>query len=305
MECNGLTEMQLHSFKQRLSVQAGSSVQNVQTFLSGQPMPKVKYTIAARRWAIFSDAAKEGTNEPGLGGWVYGFVWRVPLSTEDLQLHISLLEAIAAIVNITCMHRLIGDTDHLPPDTCVEAHIDAQAIAQVLVKGRAKAPAFAYLHRLALMIPEFVSMLPFLVVLHTFGLANIASDAASRGYVKVLEVVAHSVGVKIMYLDEPKLARELLNKCLVWRAKRMHEHCWGNDGIRFGDANHPGPTFNCIKRLPQLLVEELEQSRVSAPPESKASFCPVYRGKDDVPAAALPPVNHKVNTEATRYASKR
>ena len=56
----------------------------------------------------------------------------------------------------------------------------------------------------------------------------------------------------------------------------------GGDGIGFGDANHPGPTFNCIKRLPQLLVEELEQSRVSAPPESKASFCPVYRGKDDV-----------------------
>ena len=85
VECNGLMEMQLHSFKQRLSVQAGSSVQNVQTFLSGQPMPKAEYTIAARRWAIFSDAAKEGTNEPGLGGWIHGFVWRVPLSAEDLQ----------------------------------------------------------------------------------------------------------------------------------------------------------------------------------------------------------------------------
>ena len=98
------------------------------------------------------------------------------------------------------------------------------------------------------MIPEFVSMLPFLVVLHTFGLANVASHAASRGYVKVLEVVAHSVGVKIMYLDEPKLARELLDKCLVWRAERMHEHCrGGGDGIRFGDANHPGPRgcHNC------------------------------------------------------------
>lgn len=97
-------------------------------------------------------------------------------------------------------------------------------------------------------------------MLHTFGLANIASDAASRGYAKVLEVVAHGVGVMIMYLDEPKLARELLDKCLVWRAKRMHEHCWGDDGIRSGDENHPGPTFNCIKRLPQLPVEELEQS---------------------------------------------
>lgn len=142
VECNGLMEMQLHSFKQRLSVQAGSSVQNVQTFLLGQPMSKVKYTIAARRWAIFSDVAKEGTNEPGLGGWIHGFVWRVPLSAEGLQLHISLLEAIAAIVNITCMHRLIGDTDHLPPDTCDEAHIDAQATAQVFGERKSKGSSF-------------------------------------------------------------------------------------------------------------------------------------------------------------------
>ena len=46
----------------------------------------------------------------------------------------------------------------------------------MLIKGRAKSPALAFLHQIALMIPEFVEMLPFLLILHVFGLGNIASE---------------------------------------------------------------------------------------------------------------------------------
>ena len=46
----------------------------------------------------------------------------------------------------------------------------------------------SYLHRQALKEPEFVAMLPFLVVKHVFGLGNIASDTANRGY--------HCLGMK-------------------------------------------------------------------------------------------------------------
>ena len=74
VDCSDLMQLQLNRFKHRLAVQAGSSVENVQTFLSGQPLPKVQHSIAARRWAIFSDAAKERTDRPGLGGWICGHV---------------------------------------------------------------------------------------------------------------------------------------------------------------------------------------------------------------------------------------
>ena len=242
VKCSSLQKSQLNRFKHRLAVQAGSSVSQVQAFLSGQPLPKVKYLVAARRWAIFSDAAKEGTERPGLGGWICGFVWRVPLTESDLTLHISILEAIAAVVNVVCAHRVMGGTEHLPPEPCIEAHIDAQATAQVLIKGRAKSKAMAFLHQAALDIPEFKEMLPFLLVLHVFGLGNIASDAASRGYDNVLQIVATSLGMRVMPLQEPMIARELLALCLDWRSKQPHEFCWGDDGITFGEAENPGPS---------------------------------------------------------------
>ena len=169
-------------------------------------------------------------------------------------MHISLLEGIAAVVNIVCVHRLMGGTYHLPADACIEAHVDAQATAQILIRGRARSPAMVSLHSLALEIPEFVAMLPFLRIMHVFGLGNIASDAASRGYDNVLNVVAHSVGVKLLHLPEPELAYELLIKCLQWRSKLMHEHCWGDDAILFGEADHPGPTYAPIKRERELEV---------------------------------------------------
>ena len=280
VKCTPLMELQLQSFKHRLAAQAGSSVQNVQAYLSGQPLPKVQHAVAARRWAIFSDAAKEGTDEPGLGGWICGYVWRVPLTKKDLELHISLLEGVAAVVNVICAHNMLGGTDQLPPDTCIEAHVDAQATTHILIKGRAKSPAMAHLHRLALQIPEFVDMLPFMVVMHVFGLGNIASDAASRGYHNVLKIVASSLGQKLIYLPEPDIARTLLNKCLLWRSKQKHEFCWGDDGTLFGEADHPGPSFNSIKRQPQVTVTNLEQleGKASAVKAAKTSFNPVHRG---------------------------
>ena len=278
VECSYLMELQLNRFKHRLTVQAGSSVANVAAFISGKPMPKVDHGVTSRRWAIFSDAAKEGTDKPGLGAWICGYVWRVPLSDEHLILHISLLEGIAAVVNIVCVHRLMGGTDHLPSDTCIEAHVDAQATAQILIRGRARSPAMVFLHSLALEIPEFVAMLPFLRIMHVFGLGNIASDAASRGYDNVLNVVAHSVGVKLLHLPEPELAYELLDKCLQWRSKQMHEHCWGDDAILFGEADHPGPTYAPIKREREQEVEQAAPiKRVATNSTRKVTFNPVNR----------------------------
>lgn len=122
VKCSSLAKLQLNRFKHRLTMQAGSSVQHIGAFLSSQPLPKAKHAVADCRCDIFSDAAKEGTDHPGLGGWICGFIWRVPLTADDLQLHISVLEAIVAVMNVIGAHGLLGGTDCLPADTCVEAH---------------------------------------------------------------------------------------------------------------------------------------------------------------------------------------
>ena len=101
-------------------IQAGVSVTHLRAFLSGVQLPKVQRSIATRRFAAFSDAAKEGTDKPGLGGWFCGYCRRIPLSTEHLELHITILEAIAAVVNMCAVHKVLGGVEHLPADSCIE-----------------------------------------------------------------------------------------------------------------------------------------------------------------------------------------
>jgi hypothetical protein len=70
--CNELMHLQFQRMQHRLVVQAGTSVEDLPAFVSGQQMPKLSKEIPARRIAIFSDAAKEGTDNQGVGGWTLG-----------------------------------------------------------------------------------------------------------------------------------------------------------------------------------------------------------------------------------------
>lgn len=244
--CNFLMIQQFNRLKNRLVVQAGSSVQDLPAFVSGRPLASVPKTLPARRIAIFSDAAKEGTEQPGLGGWITGYTWTVVLEKKHLELDIPVTEAIAAVVNVICAHKVIGGTEHLPEGVCFEAHVDAQATAHVLIKGRARSPMMQLVHTLALQIPEFREMLPFLVVSHCFGLGNVASDAASRGYTGVLRIIARALSLKLITLPPPELAVWMLDQCLEKHraSKQQHEFCWGGAGVRFGEASRPGPHFS-------------------------------------------------------------
>ena len=242
--CSSLMWEQFARFQKRLLTQAGASVVHLEAFLSGRPLCKVNHSLSARRFAAFSDAAMEGTDKPGLGGWICGYVWRVPLSPDFLELHITTLEAIAAVVNVCAVHAVLGGTDHLPEDVCVECHVDAKSTADILIKGRARSPMLAFLHTLALQLPQFLAMLPFTIVMHCFGLGNLASDAASRGYDDVIRVVAECLGLKVIHLDLSAIALLLLRKCLEKHrqlGRQKHEHCWGRRGEVIGQAKIPGP----------------------------------------------------------------
>ena len=82
--CDDMMLKQLARFKAHLMVQSGSPVSQLTDFLSDKPLPKVNYSLAARKYASFSDAAKEGTDQPCLGGWTCGYTWVVHLTSEDL-----------------------------------------------------------------------------------------------------------------------------------------------------------------------------------------------------------------------------
>ena len=241
--CNDLMHSQLHRMSSRILTQAGSSVADLPAFLSGAPLPKLRRQLPARRFAMFSDAAKEGTDMPGLGGWFLGYTWRLPLTQEHLSLDIPILEAIAAVANIIWVHRILGGTSCIPVDTTFEAHVDAKATADVLIRGKARSPMMQFVHSLALTFEGFKQMLPFLVAMHCFGLGNVASDAASRGYDGVLRRLAEALSVKMIPTPPPEAALYLIEACLVNVGRKKHEFCWGFDGVIVGEAKKPGPFF--------------------------------------------------------------
>ena len=109
-----------------------------------------------------------------------------------MQLHITHLEALAAIIHIIVADQLLGGHDSLPTDLVVCEETDALATAYMLAKGRAHSPMmqFTCIHAQAMAVPEFTGMLPHLSVSHITGLANLASDAASRGKFEALPVAA-------------------------------------------------------------------------------------------------------------------
>ena len=241
--CNDLMHQQFQRMMSRVMVQAGTSVEHLPAFISGQPLPKIQKELPARRIVLFSDAAKEGTTNPGLGGWVLGFTWTVPLSKLRLQLDIPILEAVAAVVNIVFAFNLMGGTGHLPAGACFEAHVDAQATAHVLIRGKARSKMMQFVHTLALQCEGFKQMLPFLIVSHCFGLGNVASDAASRGYGKILRVIAQALDVRLIEAPAPEMAIWMLDQCLEHASKLKHEFRWGCRGVVIGQAKVPGPMF--------------------------------------------------------------
>jgi hypothetical protein len=68
----------LRWLRDRIVHQPGSSVAGAPAFTVRLPMQKSAVNLHGWTVAIFSDAAKEGTQDPGLGGWICGMYWRVP-----------------------------------------------------------------------------------------------------------------------------------------------------------------------------------------------------------------------------------
>ena len=97
---------QMAAWKDRLLQEAGCSISHIDAFLSGGPISMSRFLYST--WlTIFSDAAKEGTSIPGLGGWIKGYYWFISLTPWHLQLHITHIETLAAIINVIMADLLL------------------------------------------------------------------------------------------------------------------------------------------------------------------------------------------------------
>ena len=272
-----LIYQQMASWKDRLLLGAGCSISHIDAFLSGGPVPLSRFLTST--WlTIFSDAAKEGTSSPGLGGWIKGYYWFISLTPRHLQLHITHLEALAAIINVIMADQLLGGHDSLPKDMVVCEETDALATAYMLIKGRAHSPMMQFIHSQAMNMPQFSGMLSHLSVSHITGLANLASDAASRGKFEALHALARQLGVVAIEVQVPDAALELLHNA-VRELEKMQEQCPYSepplDIYRAGDLHrHPGPKVQYVKSRgrPQVLVSCSQPNNIASQQRPICSF---------------------------------
>lgn len=176
------------------------------------------------RFNAFSDAAKEGTDCPGIGGWCCGFWWAFEFAQRHLELGIPILEAIAAVVNVVWMDQMLCNSLHdalEPGKPHVAFHVDAQAAAHMLIKGKAKSAVMRWVHSKALAEPQYCSMIHNATASHIFGRSNIASDAASRGLHGVLAALCRHLKVRSRQTLAPALAERLLNQA-VSKRRELH-----------------------------------------------------------------------------------
>ena len=125
-----------------------------------------------------------------------------------------------------------------------------------------------FIHSQAMAVPAFTGMLPHLSVSHITGLANLASDAASRGKFAALHALAHQLGIVAVEVQVPQAALELLHNA-VQEIEKLQAQCPYSepplDIYRDGDVHrHPGPKVQFLRARGKPLL--------SAPPSAPSHF---------------------------------
>ena len=161
------------------------------------------------RHRIRTDAALEGTPSPGLGGWLYGLYFAVPIAeVPGLELlDIPHLEFMAAALGTIVFAPVLAGAALV----CLET--DALATASSLT-ARARTPVMQAILDALLETPEYAALAPRLLISHCAGAGNPLADAASRGYDDVLAVLGEALGVTTSRRHLSSSARDFMRRAL-------------------------------------------------------------------------------------------
>ena len=147
-------------------------------------------TIFARS----SDAAGDGRGEPGIGGYLHGYYWRVALPPMILALkHTTDWEAPAACVNILVAARLAGKKAML------RVRVDALLAPYVLSKRRSSSADIQHMtQELIVRADHDTEITARLPIGHLSGDGDVPSDLTSRALWAELSRHCELVRVKPM-----------------------------------------------------------------------------------------------------------
>ena len=147
-----------------------------------------------------SDAAKDGTPPPDIGGHFHGASWYVPLQPDGVvgptQLPINWLEFVGVYSNVLVFGPSIDTTS-----TRVFMLTDSLTSAVVLTHHSARSKGMQLVHHAMLGDVEFQRIAHVLQIAHVFGPANVFADAVSRGYFGIVDELCRQVATRHKWRD--------------------------------------------------------------------------------------------------------
>ena len=158
-----------------------------------------------------SDAAKDGTPTPGVGGHMHGFSWYLPLLPCDvvgpLQLPINWLEFLAVYGNF----EIFGPSVPLLHSRLLQL-TDSLTSAIVLTNHSAKSEGMQLVHLKLLQSSEFIRLAAITDVAHVFGPGMVFADAVSRGYFDIVKQLCIQCHTAHQWLVVPATVVALLDE---------------------------------------------------------------------------------------------
>lgn len=235
----------------RLEQRPGISV--LALLLSPEPI-----TPGSRSLLVMSsDAAKSGTPTPGIGGYMHGVAWYLPLRPSDVdgpfEIPINVLEFIGVFGNFASFGA------DVPPCASLLALTDSLTTALVVSRHSARAPLMQLVHLRLLDLPEYNRVATRTEIAHVFGPANAIADAVSRGYFDILADLCTQLRVALSWVPPADSTVALLDD--VRRAVRdapgkptdayQNPPHVPNKGKRFSSDNEgDGPAYAPPPSLP-------------------------------------------------------
>ena len=183
------------------------------SLLSAVPKRKHVWPAATPTFFVSMDAAKEGTDTPGIAGWCHGRTWALFYHESWLQLPIAVLEFLAFAVSLIVFYPFLREAPRVVFDT------DSISAAFDLSKEDAKSPVMQEAYGLLITTHAWEQLIHHAEdhersVRHVNGALNVFADGESRGYGEHVKRLCTHFGIRRQPLPLPEEAITYLNEFL-------------------------------------------------------------------------------------------